>query len=120
MNDQELVELLLSNYSEQYRLYQALLQNLHAGLPRTGEAPDLPRILKVLQERNRTFDTIKALDERIQRNKIGWDRRKNELHSVSAETLKTLLRNIADILGKVMETNTRLEEALSQRTGKSG
>jgi hypothetical protein len=119
MNDQELVELLLGNYTRQHALYKALLGNLNAGLPAAGAAPDVPRILKALSERNRAFDEIKRLDERIQANKIGWDRRKNELSFVRAETLKAVLRNIKDVLSQVMDANRRLEEVVARLAGKA-
>lgn len=119
MNDQELVELLLDNYTRQYRVYKALVDNINAGLPAPGTAPDLSRITGILAERSRAFDEIKRLDDRIAPNKVGWDRRKNEVQTVQAETLRALLRNIKDILGKVMDANKRLEEVVSRLAGKA-
>jgi len=109
VNDAELVELLLSNYREQYSVYQSLLTNLNAGLPTNGKPPEMSKIISVLEERKKAFDRIQVLDSRIQRNKIGWDRRKNDVNTIEAETLKTVLRNIRQILAQVMAANERLE-----------
>jgi hypothetical protein len=109
MNDDGLVQLLLENYTAQYNIYKNLLGNINDGVPTGKETPDMQELIHVLNERKKAFDSIKAIDDRIMPHKIGWDRRKNEIHTVPAETLKTLLRNIKEILAKVMEANDRLE-----------
>jgi len=114
MNDDQLVDLLLSNYTEQYTLYRSLLDDLHAGVPAPGAAPDIPRIIGVLEQRNRVFERIREIDDRIRNNKIGWDRRKHEIRTAPAEKLKALLAQIRDILGRVMEANARLESLIHQ------
>ena len=119
MNDQELVDLLLTNYSEQYGIYKELLGSLNAGLPAPGAGPDMTRVIRVLEERKGAFERIKAIDDRIAGNKIGWDRRKNEIHTLSAETLKILLKNIKDILAEVLEAHRCLEEAVKNACGKA-
>ena len=118
MNDDQLVDLLLANYTEQYALYRSLLDNLHAGIPAQGSPPDMPRIIGVLEQRSRVFERIREIDERIRNNKIGWDRRKHEIRTATAETLKTLLTQIRDILGRVMEANARLESLIQQAAPK--
>lgn len=118
MNDGELITLLLANYQEQYGIYRTLLSDLTAGLPANGRQPDMARVIAVLEARKLAFEKIKAIDERIQYNKVGWDRRKNDLHSIEAETLRTLLSNIRLILSQVMEANDRLESAVKQSMGK--
>ncbi|MFH0918938.1 MAG: hypothetical protein V1913_01135 [Fibrobacterota bacterium] len=118
MNDHELVELLLSNYTAQYGLYRDLLADLNAGIPAPGRAPEMAGIIRVLEARKQAFDRIKAIDDRIAGNKIGWDRRKNEIHTVAAETLKTLLKKIKDILAEVLEASRRLEESVKNACGK--
>lgn len=113
MNDNELVDLLLANYSEQYEIYKTLLADLNSGFPAGGGVPDMTVIIRVLEERKKAFERIKAIDDRIAGNKIGWDRRKHEIQTIPAETLKMLLKNIPHIISQVMEANRRLEEKLS-------
>ena len=113
MNDTELVDLLLENYTEQYNIYKSMLANINSGFPPEGKSVDLGRVITVLEDRKKSFERIKVIDDRIQGNKIGWDRRKNDVHTIPAETLKMLLKNIQHILSQVMEANRRLEEMVN-------
>jgi hypothetical protein len=113
MNDNELVDLLLENYTEQYDIYKSLLADINSGFPPNGETVDMGKVIRVLEERKKAFERIQVIDDRIKGNKIGWDRRKNDVHTLPAETLKMLLKNIRHILSQVMEANRRLEEMMT-------
>jgi len=119
MNDGDLIELLLENYTEQYNIYKFLLDNINAGIPTGDTPPDVSKIIKILEERRKSFDRIKEIDDGIKPYKIDWEKRKNEVDSVLAETLKTLLKNIKEILSKVMEANERLEEIMNKALRKA-
>ncbi|OGJ90902.1 MAG: hypothetical protein A2268_09675 [Candidatus Raymondbacteria bacterium RifOxyA12_full_50_37] len=113
MNDGDLVGLLLANYSKQYEIYKELLKNLSSGLTENGGKAAIYPIIQILSARNRAFDLIKELDDQITPHKIGWDRRKNDLHTVEAETLKAMLAKIKTILSDILVANTKLENVLA-------
>ena len=117
MTDDLLIDTLVDNYSSQYRIYNTLLDSLRLGVSKIGSA-DLTGIIPLLEARNRDFDAIKAMDAKTEGAKVEWEKRGGSIHTIQAETLRTLLGNIRIILSDVLETNKQLESKLSVMVGK--
>ena len=117
MTDDALVDSLVDNYSSQYRIYGTLLDSLRIGVIKLNSS-DLTGIIPLLEARNRDFDALKAMDAQISGAKMEWENRGGSIHTMHAETLRTLLGNIRIILSDVLETNRQLESKLTVMVGK--
>ena len=89
MNDQELVNLLLDNYHRQLQCFKQILNDSECELKiiSTVEKSDdinkkaevIKGHVELLKKRGSLLDQIKEIDVEIKGNKIGWDRRKNDV-----------------------------------------
>ncbi|MBL8028867.1 MAG: hypothetical protein JNL74_20750 [Fibrobacteres bacterium] len=117
MTDEMLIDTLVDNYSSQYRIYSALLDSIRAGQMKLNSA-EIAGVIPILEARNRDFDTIKNMTVQINDARLEWEKRGASIHTLNAETLRTLLGNIRAILSEVLEENKRLETSLSILIGK--
>ena len=120
MNDQELVNLLLDNYHRQLQCFKQILNDSECELKiiSTVEKSDdinkkaevIKGHVELLKKRGSLLDQIKEIDVEIKGNKIGWDRRKNDVDFEEDQQLKTIVKDIKDMITKMLEYDKKFQE----------
>ncbi|MFP4520825.1 MAG: hypothetical protein ACLFQK_01640 [Fibrobacterota bacterium] len=120
MNDKELVSLLLDNYSRQLDIFLKIkaeasaekseIEGLNGSSDLNASAGVIKKHVDILKKRSLMLDESRKIDLEIKNNKIGWDRRKNEIDFPEAEKLKAVISEIKNILAFIISCDKNFQK----------